>query len=350
MKHFVGGRSNAITNSHFHIIEPLILWAALFLMPVLANIVFRIDMPLDWYASTMLLIFCLVSLYYFDYFYLVPRYVAAGRWLVFLLINVALFVILLGVCVAGTFFFVGDDRAPLTSLAFMFSLLSGFILLLLTALLSVAVRMSHDSIISLRKISDMEKSHYQAELQSLKSQINPHFLFNTLNNIYSLTYVDVPKSQKAILDLSRLLRYTVYDCAADRVPLTSELAFVDAYLKLEGLRLGSNVELSSQLPAVSDDVSIAPLLFLPFIENAFKHGVCNAQPSFIHICFTFDGLTVVCRIVNSSYPKQKSDGSPGVGIQNAIKRLDLLYPKLHTLSLGPIDDGSFQTELRITLS
>ena len=128
------------------------------------------------------------------------------------------------------------------------------------------------------------------ELAFLKNQINPHFFFNTLNNIYSLVQINVGDGQKAILQLSKLMRYLLYDTDKGEQPLSREIEFMTTYIDLMKLRLSEKVSVTVVFPENFDNVLIPPLLFLPFIENAFKHGISYRKSSFIHIIYKKNGI------------------------------------------------------------
>ena len=175
-------------------------------------------------------------------------------------------------------------------------------------------------------------------MQNLKSQLNPHFLFNTLNNIYSLIAIDAERAQYAVHDLSRLLRHVLYENKQLFVPLEGEVAFMRSYIELMSLRLPGKVDLQVDLPEAGSQVMVAPLLFISLIENAFKHGVSPTEHSFIHISLQVipsPKETVVCRIENSNYPKHDNDRSgSGIGLPNLRKRLDLLYAGKYEFRTG----------------
>lgn len=220
----------------------------------------------------------------------------------------------------------------------------------LVAGLSVAIKMTSGwyQVESMRR--ELEKSRAEAELQNLKSQLNPHFLFNTLNNIYSLIAFSPERAQEAVHDLSRLLRYVLYDSSQPHVLLESELDFIRNYVELMRFRLPEHVELKTEISAAKPDAMIAPLLFISLIENAFKHGVSNSQPSFIHLDIHQNGDLVVCFLKNSYFPKnaeQDKSGS-GIGIKNLRKRLELIYPNKHIFSCG-VDGDSYHSMLEIQI-
>lgn len=197
---------------------------------------------------------------------------------------------------------------------------------------------------------ELEQNRTQAELQNLKSQLNPHFLFNTLNNIYSQIAFSPEKAQESVHELSRLLRYVMYDSSQPLVALESELAFVRNYVELMRIRLPEHVEVKTFIEVDTPQARIAPLLFISLIENAFKHGVSNSQPSFIGIDIHQVGDEITCTIINSNYPKETDNdkSGSGIGLSNLRKRLALLYPHRHTFTYGKEGDN-YRAYLSITL-
>ncbi|RYY53427.1 MAG: two-component system sensor protein, partial [Chitinophagaceae bacterium] len=193
----------------------------------------------------------------------------------------------------------------------------------------------------------MEKGKIQAELQVLKAQLHPHFLFNTLNNIYSLTQQIPNPASAMILRLSDMLRYILYSGSRDLVPLEGELKMLDDYIKLEALRYDQSLDLSIEFPS-NPDVSIAPLLLLPFAENAFKHGASKMiERPWISLRIELKDRQLSMVMVNGFDPGAVQD-SGGIGIANVKKRLEHLYPGKHTLQLRS-EEELFYVNLTIGL-
>ncbi|MFI3331216.1 MAG: histidine kinase [Rikenellaceae bacterium] len=180
-------------------------------------------------------------------------------------------------------------------------------------------------------LKEAENARIKAELDNLKSQINPHFLLNTLNNIYALTAIDSDKAQKAIQELSRLLRYILYDNHSDMVGLKNEVEFLNNYIELMRIRLTKNVKLEVNFNIKENDsTQIAPLIFISLIENAFKHGVSADKPSFIEINMdnSPEKGELTLSIKNSNNAKSSTDKSGnGIGLEQVKKRLELQYPE-----------------------
>ena len=213
--------------------------------------------------------------------------------------------------------------------------------------LAVAVRMTERWYRDEKKRDEMEKAATEAELVALKSQVNPHFLFNTLNNIYSLIQIDQDKAQEAVHDLSGMLRYVLYDSEKPSVPLSKETGFLKDYIKLMSMRCSSNVTLDVSLPETGSDKQVAPLLFIPLVENAFKHGISTSEPSSIKITLKEEGEYVSFLVENTSFPKNDSDRSgSGIGVKNLQRRLDMLYPEQHTFEYGETQ-GFYRSFLKI---
>jgi len=185
---------------------------------------------------------------------------------------------------------------------------------------------------------ELEKEKLNSELAFLKNQISPHFFFNTLNNIYSLVSINAEDSQKAILKLSKLMRYLLYESEQGNTMLSSEIDFMINYIDLMKLRLSNRVDLEINFPSDFEDKSIPPLLFIPFIENAFKHGISNKGESFIKIGMLTDKSSISFNCSNSIPPQrtETADGS-GIGLDNIRKRLNLLFPGKYDLKIDQND-------------
>ncbi len=194
---------------------------------------------------------------------------------------------------------------------------------------------------------EMEKEKIDSELQSLKSQINPHFLFNSLNVIYSLSLKNDKITPEVVLKLSDILRYVIYDSTQDKVLLSSELSLLRKYIDLQKYRVES--EASIKLTSGIDyDVKVAPLLFLTLLENSFKHGIkSDIENVFINAKIHSDSEKVYFEIENNkSETEQNTRNTNGVGLENIRKRLDLEYPNKYKLKL--LDkDNNFKVYLEI---
>ena len=196
---------------------------------------------------------------------------------------------------------------------------------------------------------ELEKERLNSELAFLKNQISPHFFFNTLNNIYSLVQINTDDAQKSILKLSKLMRYLLYETEHGNIQLSQEIEFMKNYLDLMKLRLTQKVDLKVAFPEQYTDNAIPPLLFIPFIENALKHGISYRDPSFIHISMEVSDRNILFTCINSIATQTEEKTDSGIGLENIKKRLALLFPDKHNLKLDQTE-STFRVELQIALS
>jgi two-component system, LytTR family, sensor kinase len=174
----------------------------------------------------------------------------------------------------------------------------------------------------------------QAELKFLKTQIHPHFLFNTLNNLYALTLKKSDRAPEMVLKLSELINYMLYECKSDIVPLTKEIKFIRNYIDIEKMRYGEKVDIDIRITGDANNKQIAPLILLPFVENAFKHGASeNLLQSWVKVSVDAHPDHILIKVENSKAGENGKNGSEGIGIQNVKRRLDLLYNGQHELKI-----------------
>lgn len=199
-----------------------------------------------------------------------------------------------------------------------------------------------------KRRQELEQERLSSELIYLKAQINPHFFFNTLNNIYSYTLIDGDIARKAISNLSKMMRYVLYDSQTNATTLDKEIAFINDYIDLMKLRVTDKVTIETSFEVQNRDVLIAPMLFLPFVENAFKHGISTIEDCFIEIKLIQNGNNLTFEVINSLLSKRQSlDESNGIGLVNTKRRLDLLYTNKYELTAQPTEKGTFEVKLKI---
>lgn len=190
-----------------------------------------------------------------------------------------------------------------------------------------------------RERKELEEEMLNSELALLKNQISPHFFFNTLNNIYSLIGINADEARESVLNLSKLMRYLLYESENGDTRLSREIDFIKNYIDLMKLRLSSRITLDVTLPENYKDLVIPPLLFIPFIENAFKHGTGLQGNSVISISMVVTGREIIFSTRNS-VNRSSSEGpvaDSGIGLENVRKRLNLLFPKSHELVIEEKD-------------
>lgn len=199
------------------------------------------------------------------------------------------------------------------------------------------------------QLNEEKRRSTEAELVWLKNQLNPHFLFNSLNNISSLIYLDGDKAQDCIANLSDLLRYALYEAEQKLVPIRKEIEFMSNYIELMGLRCGESTKISYDFNYENGNLEIVPLLLISLIENAFKHGVSASNPSYIRVSMNEKDGIVTFISENSNFPKPATDRSGrGIGVANTRKRLDLVYGSNYTWKQTS-DADSYRVEISINL-
>lgn len=204
----------------------------------------------------------------------------------------------------------------------------------------------------IQRKQEMEKMLLQTELDALNAQLNPHFLFNTLNNIDSLIHSNADKASESLITLSEIMRYMLYDARKPNVNLRGEIAHYKNIIKLQSLRLKDPSKVHFDIKIENETIEIAPLLFLPFIENAFKYAVLDAPDAKIEIGLRSDGKEIEFRSSNSYYKNDQTMGSKtgGIGLANLKRRLELLYPGKHSLIINDEDRGNFTVSLTLDCS
>jgi LytS/YehU family sensor histidine kinase len=187
-------------------------------------------------------------------------------------------------------------------------------------------------------------------LQLLKAQVHPHFLFNTLNNIYSHTQGSSPVASKLVMGLSDMLRYMLYECNLSSVPLSKELQMIRDYVGLEKIRYGNRIDVQMDIPPDPGNLVIAPLLLLPFVENCFKHGASHMlDQAWVSLQVTIEDRLMKMKLVNGKVAGyQPANSSHGIGIVNVQKRLELLYPGKYSLDVQE-EEEIYIVNLKLTL-
>lgn len=332
-----------------------IVWAVLLSLPFFFTGRESQSVTVESYLRFTVAPLSFMIVFYINFFLLINKFLFSKRIKAFICANILLIIIVM----AGVHF-IHELLPPPEGFypprernteKIIFFIIGKILIYMLVSALSVAIRMTGSWYAADSDRKELERSRAEAELKNLKSQLNPHFLFNTLNNIYSLIAFSPERAQGAVHDLSRLLRYVLYESSQHLVPLTKELDFLHNYVELMRIRLPEEVDVKVDISSVeNDNTLIAPLLFISLIENAFKHGVSYSKPSFIYIRLTTgEGDKIKCSILNSYFPKDHQDKSgSGIGLVNLRKRLELLYPRQYALNSERTGD-SFVSELELTL-
>ena len=214
--------------------------------------------------------------------------------------------------------------------------------------LNIAIKLLFKSQRDENVLKELERQKLQQELTYLRYQINPHFFMNTLNNIHALVDIDAEKAKETILELSRLMRYVLYEGEKRTVQLAREVEFLKHYIALMRLRYTDKVSIVVDMPYAIPDVEVPPLLFISFVENAFKHGISYQSDSFIHLSMRLDGGELFFCCENSCHAANE-DPHSGIGLENVRKRLQLLYGDEYNLQIEE-EDGVFEVLLVIPVT
>jgi len=295
-----------------------------------------------------LFIFCIIV--YFNIIYLIPRYLAKKKFLVYSALLVLSAIIITPLEELILYFkFVNVPEAQVTLLRDLnWSFMPNFFV----AGSSTLFKIISDWVRHLREQQELQTQTMQSELRFLKSQINPHFLFNTLNNLYALTLKKSDKAPEIVVKLSEMMRYMLYECNERRVELSKEVNYLRNYLDLERLRQGEKVEIHFDMKGVVGNQKIAPLMFIPFLENSFKHGLNHhLSKGFVNIRLRVEKEMIHLFIENSkprSLPKITHRRSGGIGLVNVRRRLDILYPGQYELNIRDQPDA-YAVDLKIEL-
>ena len=204
-------------------------------------------------------------------------------------------------------------------------------------------------IIQIKFILTLKKEKKLAELAHLKSQVSPHFFFNTLNNLYGLVEQDTKKAQQVILKLSDMMRYSIYEGQKDWVTLADEITYLENYIDLHRMRYHKAIGIGFVVEAEDKRIKVMPLLFIIMVENAFKHGVEKLRNGeFVRILLTANMQFIDFEIENNFYIEE-AGGSEGIGLKNLKQRLELVYPKKYELEIFSGNEDIYKIKLRLTL-
>ncbi len=200
---------------------------------------------------------------------------------------------------------------------------------------TMAIKLGIDYINNIKKTKELENKKLEAELSFLRSQVQPHFFFNTLNNLYSLTLTQSKKAPDTVLKLSELMSYVIYEGKSKRVLLSKEIKHINAYLELEKLRYDNRLQINLEIIGTIDNYYMPPLILVPFIENCFKHGNTHSDTIPINIIVEVSNNKLTYTVSNNVMPKTSDilEERGGIGIKNATRRLDLLFKKNYSLEI-----------------
>lgn len=333
-----------------HILAWLLLgFTLLFYIPLTWNIV----LPSIFWLWQSVVLFFMIVIFYFNAQIIVPRTIIRDKISPFLLW--ALFIIFIMQLVAYVYNYNTDLHNKLAAILGFKKYRNDyfdnyvFTITLLVLGISTSWAMLHHWQKAAQHKQKLEQDKTMAELAMLKAQINPHFFFNSLNSIYSLTYTNIEDSRGALHTLSRMMRYLLYSTEGERTTLLKEAEFMKDFIALMKLRANSKLTITTDIPEKIHDYPIVPMLLLPLVENAFKHGVHATDKSEIHIKLRQNENNLEFEVENTFFEKTSTTDYGGIGLTNTKRRLHLIYPNSHIMTCGVDQNGKYKVNLQITL-
>ena len=337
---------NITTFSH------ILVWLVLFSMPCLLSYGQEQEIKRLIAHFWIPLVFSAI-IFYFNYFVLIDKFLFSKKMVQFVIINGVIIMVFLFFkeFIEDTFFSDlikkrsndnGNDRPPFKMFVYL-QILS----YLAPLLFSIAIKTTKRWVKTEAERKEAANFKLKSELQHLHYQLQPHFFFNSLNNIYALVDISPDQAKKSIHSLSKLMRYMLYETNVELISLSKEIDFMKKYIDLMKLRVSDKTVVTYSFPSEETGIKIAPLLFISLIENAFKHGVSASKPSTIDIKMTSNDKTVLFVLENDNFPKKSDDKSgSGIGLPNIEKRLELLYPNKNSFKTT-VDNNRFIAQLQI---
>lgn len=334
---------------HIYVIIPLLLF-------LLFPLTFQISFPKAFWILQIYQLFLYLGIFYLNYYIVVPKTLFKTKSFIFIIVLCLIITISATInYYAAVFYGVDYEMAMLdktnqnktvgflTINSFMFLIVTLFLIFIST---TVKVNERLKNISSNRKKLEQEK--LSSELAFLKAQINPHFYFNVLHAIYALTETNVEKAQEALHSLSLMMRYVIYETKHHSSMLSKEIQFIEHYIKLMKLRIPQNTKVIFNKPEFVQDYPVSSMILLPFIENAFKHGITHHKQDEIIISISQEAAILIFEVVNpiAEISTKDLEESNGIGLTNTKRRLDLLYPNQYELKT---EENTEKKEFRIIL-
>ncbi|RKR04794.1 histidine kinase [Flavobacterium sp. 90] len=333
-----------------HILVWLLLgFTLLFYIPLTWNIV----LPAIFWLWQSIVLFFMIVVFYFNAHIIVPRTIIKDNISPFFILT--LFIIFVMQLIAYLYNYNTDLHNKLAIILGFKKYRNDYFdnYVFTITLLVLGISTSYSMLRHWQKAAQhkqkLEQDKTMAELAMLKAQINPHFFFNSLNSIYSLTYTNIEDSRSALHTLSRMMRYLLYSTEGERTTLLKEAEFMKDFIALMKLRANKKLTITTDIPEKIHDFPIVPMLLLPLVENAFKHGIHATDKSEIYIKLRQNGNVLEFEVENTFFEKTSTTDQGGIGLTNTKRRLHLIYPNKHLMTSGIDQNGKYKVNLQITL-
>lgn len=336
----------------------LLVWSMITFMLMVYPSLNYVDanIPRDFIIKQVLHIVLMIASYYLNSNLIVQRYLLKGKILSFGFgIISVLFCSSFALNLVDTGLNISEQMAPLRgrvkpTSAFFDSF--GFFTTLFVLAISTTIAIIEQWNRETHQRQELERQRSKTELSFLKAQIHPHFFFNTLNSIYALTYTDTSIARKVLHTLSRMMRYLLYETEQTTVALSSEIAFIEDYVEVMKLRVTTNIRILFSAPKQAGEMMIAPMLLLPFVENAFKHGIDDIAMLTIEIVISSHGQEISLATRNTIAGNvgglYENDHRKGIGVANTLRRLEIMYRDSYTLETR-IDESTNEYHLNLNI-
>lgn len=309
----------------------VVAWSALILVPILSSLMLaERHVNLDEALIMWRQILPFLMIFFVHNWFIAPKCLLTGRYACYLIAN-----LILTTVVFAAIYFYQQDYAWLFGSLTNYEFYWNVIFALMMNGTNGGIKLLYKSLLDEQHMFELQEENLKTEMASLKYQINPHFFMNTLNNIHALIDIDTEAAKTAVIDLSKMMRYVLYDSQREAISLTADLRFLKNYTELMRIRYTNEVKITIHQPQeLPERVAIPPLLLIVFVENAFKHGVSYTRPSFIDILIECNDAEFSATISNSRHPQTTTTKPGGIGLENVRKRLDLIYgPEGYTLDI-----------------
>lgn len=338
-------KSKAIT-----IIIQILVWTGLLLFPLIFSPPTPPGFPKSQGINTIELtinFLLLIGFYYFNFYLLIPRFYLKKKTAIYIFsvigTLVAYTLISNIIAYSSNIQHINgfDHKPPHFGSSILFFIVVLFV--------SLGLRINFEWKRTEEEKIKIEKEKLNAELSYLKAQVNPHFLFNTLNIIYTLATTRSDQTAEAVMKLSKLMRYVIIDVQEPFVPVEKEIGYIENFIELHRLRLAKNNQINFHITGNPDGLQISPFILIPFVENAIKHGTSTIMPMIIEIVIALSNNELHFSVINNKLNiSSESDNSTGVGIENTRKRLEMIYKKNYTLHITETDK-TYEVKLNIVL-
>lgn len=305
-----------------------LVWSAVILVPVLNSQMlaqYPINLEAAWVVWRQIIPY--LTIFVVHNYWIAPHYLIRRKPAKYLIVNLVFITVVFSLVALYEHFIVDDYALDPTRLSFTnHEVYWNILFALFMNGTNGGIKLLYRSLLDEQKMEVLKQENLRAEMDALKYQINPHFFMNTLNNIHALIDIDKEAAKGAVIDLSKMMRYVLYDSEREMITLAHEVEFLKNYIELMRIRYAEQVEITLDYPhELPDGVTIPPLLLIVFVENAFKHGVSYNQRSYIHISVFYADGELTTLISNSRPERSEQPLSTGIGMENVRKRLELTY-------------------------